>query len=132
MKQANFDKAAELFTKSNPWLTMPQMTYCHIVWNFCRSLDNRKLEQIHERALRAIYNRKSETYDELLKLAKLPTSKNRQLQDIAILMYKVKNELCPSFIKEIIIPKQYASIAIALEIKILYFAKSQYSDVRKA
>ena len=106
MKQANFDKGAELFTKSNPWLTMPQLMYCRIVWNFCRSLDNRKLEQIQERVLRAIYNRKSETYDELLKLAKPPTSKNRQLQDIAVLMYKVKNELCPSYIIEIIIPKQ--------------------------
>ena len=41
------------------------------------------------------------THDELLKLAKLPTLKNRRLQDIAILMYKVKNELCPSYIKEI-------------------------------
>ena len=77
------------------------MTYCHIFWNFCRSSDNSKLERIQERALRAIYNRKSGTYDELLKLAKLPTLKNRRLQDIAILMYKVKNELCPSYIKEI-------------------------------
>ena len=80
---------------------LPQLTYCHIVWNFCRSSDNRKLERIQERALRAIFNRKSGTYDELLKLAKLPTLKNRRLQDIAILMYKVKNELCPSYIKEI-------------------------------
>ena len=34
-------------------------------------------------------------------LLKLPTLKNRQLQHIAILMNKVKNELCPSYIKEI-------------------------------
>ena len=65
------------------------------------STDNMKLERVQERALRAIYNRKSWTYDELLKLAKLPTLKNRRLQDIAILMQKVKNELCPSYIKEI-------------------------------
>ena len=81
---------------------LPQLTYCHIVWNFCHSSDYRKLERIQERALRANYNRKSGTYDELLKLAKLPTlKKNKRLQDIAILMYKVKNELCPSYIKEI-------------------------------
>ena len=84
---------------------LPQLTYCHIVWNFCRSSDNRKLERIQERALRAIYNRKSGNYDELRKLAKLPTLKNRRLQDIAILMQKVKNELCPSYIKRNI-PKQ--------------------------
>lgn len=78
---------------------LPQLTYCHFVWNFCRSSDNRKLEQIQERTSRAIYNRKSGTFDELLQLAKLPTLKNRGLQDIAILTYKVKNELCPSYIK---------------------------------
>ena len=66
---------------------LPQLTFCHIVWNFCRSSDNRKLEPIQERTLTAIYNRKSRTYDELLKLAKLPTLKNRRFQDIAIPMY---------------------------------------------
>ena len=81
---------------------LPQLTYCHIVWNFCCSSDNRKLKRIQERALRAIYNRKSGTYDELLKLAKLPTLKNRRRQDIAILMYKVQNEPCPSYSKEIL------------------------------
>ena len=63
-----------------------------------KQFGSRKLERIQERALRAIFNRKSGTYDELLKLAKLPTLKNRRLQDIAVLMYKVKNELCPSYI----------------------------------
>ena len=33
---------------------LPQLTYCHIVWKFCRSSGNRKLERIQERALRAI------------------------------------------------------------------------------
>ena len=77
-----------------------------LLWNFCRSSDNKKLERIQERAFRAIYNRKSGTYDELPKSAKLPTLKNRGLQDIAILVYKVKNELCPSYTTERNIPKQ--------------------------
>ena len=33
--------------------------------------------------------------------AKLPTLHNRRLQDVAILMYKVKNDLVPSYISEI-------------------------------
>ena len=77
---------------------LPQLTYCHTVWNFCQVSDNRKLERIQERALTAIYNRKSGTYDELLKLARLSTLRNRRLQDIAILMFKVKNDLCPRYI----------------------------------
>ena len=55
---------AKLITYKSAILS--QLTYCHIVWNFCRSSDNRKLERIQERALRAIFNRKSGTYDELL------------------------------------------------------------------
>ena len=40
-------------------------------------------------------------YEELLTRAKLPTLHNRCLQDIAILTYKVKNDLVPSYISEI-------------------------------
>ena len=47
------------------------------------------------------YNTTTETCEELLKRAKLPTLHNRRLQDIAILMYKVKNDLVPSYISEI-------------------------------
>ena len=52
-------------------------------------------------ALRAVFKTTTETYEELLKRAKLPTLHNRRLQDIAILMYKVKNDLVPSYIYEI-------------------------------
>ena len=77
---------------------LPQLTYCHIVWQFCRASDNRKLERIQERAVRAIYCDKNSNYKELLERAKLPTLSNRRYQDVAILMYKVKNNLVPSYI----------------------------------
>ena len=80
---------------------LPQMTYCHTVWHFCKASDNRKLERIQERALRAVYNNKSDTYEKLLSMANLPNLKNRRLQDIAILMYKVKHGLCPKYIQEL-------------------------------
>ena len=80
---------------------MPHLTYCNLVWNFCKSSDRRKIECIQERALRAVFKTSTETYEELLKRAKLPTLHNRRLQDIAILMYKVKNDLVPSYISEI-------------------------------
>ena len=80
---------------------MPHLTYCHLVWNFCKSSDGRKIERIQERALRAVFKTTTETYEELLKRAKLPTRHNRRLQDIAILMYKVNNDLVPSYISEI-------------------------------
>ena len=41
---------------------------------------------------------KVSSYEELLASAGLPTLFNRRLQDIAILMFKVKNNLCPQYI----------------------------------
>ena len=77
---------------------LPNLTYCHIVWHFCKAADARKLEKIQERALRAVYNDKNATYEELLKKGKLCSLENRRLQDIIILMYKVKNSLAPEHI----------------------------------
>ena len=34
----------------------PNLTYCHLVWHFCKASDARKLERVQERALRAVYN----------------------------------------------------------------------------
>ena len=77
---------------------LPYLTYCHIVWHFCRASDIRKLECIQERALRAVYRDKLSNYSKLLDMASLCTLQNRRLQDIAILMYKVKSNLSPNYI----------------------------------
>ena len=79
-------------------ITLPCLTYCHLVWNFCRASDARKLERLQERGLRAVYKNKHASYTQLLERAKLPTLANRRLQDICILMYKVKHRLCPNSI----------------------------------
>ena len=44
---------------------------------------------------------KSATYEELLEKAKLTTLYNRRLQDIAIMMYKVKYKVLPSYVVDI-------------------------------
>ena len=63
------------------------------MWHFCKASDTRKLERVQERALRAVYNDRNATYEELLKMGRLSSLENRWLQDILILMYKVKNSL---------------------------------------
>lgn len=52
--------------------------------------------------MRAIYCDRTSTYEALLDKAKLPTLCNRRLQDMAILMYKVKTNLVPSYISELL------------------------------
>ena len=77
---------------------LPYLTYCHLVWRFCKSSDARKLVRLQERRLRAVDRDKYTSYSQLLKRAELPTLMNRRLQDICILMYKVKHKLCPTYI----------------------------------
>ena len=77
---------------------LPYLTYCHLVWHLCRSSDARRLERIQQRALRAVFCDKSSTYDTLLSMAGLCSLRNRRLQDIGILMYKVMHNLCPNYI----------------------------------
>ena len=63
---------------------LPQVTYCHIVWHHRRLSNERKIERLQERALWAIYCDNISIYEALLGKAKLPTLRNRRLQDIAI------------------------------------------------
>ena len=72
---------------------LPHLTYCHLTWHFCRQSDRRKLERIQERGRRAIFNDKQSGYEELLVKANLPSLYNKRIQDILILMYKVKFKL---------------------------------------
>ena len=81
---------------------LPYLTYCHTMWHFCKATDTRKLERVQQRPLCAVYNSKTAAYDELLSKANLPSLVNRRLQDILILLYKVKNLLAPQHILQAI------------------------------
>ena len=59
---------------------LPNLTYCHLVWHFCKASDARKLERVQERALSAVYNDRNATYEELLKKGRLSSLENRRLQ----------------------------------------------------
>ena len=65
------------------------------MWHFCRASDTRRLKRVQERRLCAAFKDKQSSYQQLLVKAKLPSLYNRRLQDICILMYKVKHNLCP-------------------------------------
>ena len=81
--------------------TLPFLTYCHLVWHFCKASDTRKLERLQERGLRAVFKDNNSSSEKLLEKADLPTLLNRRLQDLCILMYKVKHKLCPAYISNI-------------------------------
>ena len=77
---------------------LPRLTYCQTAWHFCKQSERRKLERLQERTLRTICNCRTDTYEDLLRRAKLPSLYNRRLQEIATLMCKVRNGLVPEYI----------------------------------
>ena len=74
---------------------------CIICSSTATATDSHKLERLQERALRLVHNTTTESYDTMLKRAKLTTLQNRRLQDILILMFKVKNKLTMNYIADI-------------------------------
>ena len=77
-----------------------QFNFCPLVW-MCHSRDlNRKINQLHERALRIVYKNRSLTFQQLLEMDKSFTIHERNLQKLAIEMYKVKQKTCPRLFQE--------------------------------
>ena len=90
-------------TKLQLYLTaiLPHLTYCQTVWHFCKQSERWKLGRLQERALRAIENCRTDTYEDLLCSSNLLSLYNRRLQEIVILMYRVRNGLASDYIGEL-------------------------------
>ena len=87
------------FQRKSSFSFRSQQFYCSVIWHSIKAFDRRKLaERIQEKALRAIYRDTASSYEKLLTTTGLPTMLNRRLQDIAILTFKVKNNLWPQYI----------------------------------
>ena len=84
-----------------------QFEYCSLVW-MChsRTLNNR-INSLHYRALRLIYNEGSLSFSELLKKDGSVTIHHRNIQKLGIEMFKTKNNLSPIIMKQIFPDRNY-------------------------
>ena len=78
-----------------------QFGYCPLVWMFHSRTLNNKINRLHERALRLVHNDQNSTFQELLNMDNSFSIHDRNLQKLAIEMYKVKNNLSPGFMNSI-------------------------------
>ena len=69
---------------------------------FCHSRRlNKRINHIHERGLRIVYEDYTSSFAELLKINGLVSVHHRNIQLAAIVMFKVKYELCPEIMRDI-------------------------------
>ena len=64
---------------------------------------NSKINKLHERALRVVYKNDDLTFQQLLQKDNSFTIHERNLQKLAVEMYKVKNNLSPTPVQELFI-----------------------------
>ena len=78
-----------------------QFSYCPLVWMFHSRTLNNRINILHEKALRLVYNDHNLSFNELLELDNSFTIHHRNLQKLATEIFKVKNNLSPVFMKNV-------------------------------
>ena len=78
-----------------------QFAYSPLIWMFHSRSMNRKINNLHYRALRLVYKDELSTYEDLLRRDGSVSIHNKNLQLLVIEMYKVDKGLSPTFMKDI-------------------------------
>ena len=79
-----------------------QFNYCPLVWMFHNRTLNNKINKLHERALRIVFRNNELSFQELLDKDNSITVHQRNLRKLAIEMYKVKHNLSPLPMQELL------------------------------
>ena len=75
-----------------------QFSYCPLIWMFCSRTSNDKINKLQERSLRILYKDDCSSFEELLRKDNIVTIHVRNIQLLAVEMYKLKNNLALNFI----------------------------------
>ena len=78
-----------------------QFNYCPLIWMFHSRNLNNKINRLHERCLQVIYNDKTSSFEQLLENDNSVSIHHRNIQRLAIKMYKVTNGLSSEIMNEI-------------------------------
>ena len=77
-----------------------QFSYSKLIWMFHSRKLNSKINRLQERSLRIIYDDDKSSFEELLKKDGSVTIHHRNIQALAIELYKVRNNLSPQIMTD--------------------------------
>ena len=78
-----------------------QFGYCPLVWIFHSRKLNNRINKIHERALRIVFKNMNLSFRELLDKDNSVTIHEKNIQSLAVEMYKQSNEISPKIMNEV-------------------------------
>ena len=78
-----------------------QFKYYPLIWMCRNHMTNRKINRLHKRCLRIIYNDKQSSFKVLLEKDSSASIHDRNIQCLATEMYKVSNGLSPLVVSSI-------------------------------
>ena len=81
--------------------TESKFAYYPLIWMFCQRSSNTRINHLHERALRFIYNDNESTFEDLLKKDNPVSIHHKNIRLLGIELYKVKNNLSTCLMSEI-------------------------------
>ena len=78
-----------------------QFNYCPLVWMCCNRSLNTKINRLHKRCLRIVYNDKKSSFNELLVKDGSVSIHHQNLQKMAVEMFKISRSLSPEIVNEL-------------------------------
>ena len=86
-------------------LVMFQYSYCTLIWMFRDRSVHKKINKIHERALRIVYKDSCPSFEDLLKKAEPVSIHEKNLKLLATEIFKTQSNLNPSLMTQIFVQK---------------------------
>ena len=113
---------------------LSQFGYCPLVWMFhSRELNNR-INNIHERALRLVYQDSQSSFEQLLKKENSFTIHKRNIQTLALELYKVAYGISPKIMRLVFPTKEnvyypWEDIFKTFNVKTVYWGTETLSHI---